>query len=215
MSDQKTASPRDQIDSGARSILSHPVVYKTFQRLIGIDRAFKILVNEIIRPEPGSRMLDIGCGEAYILDFLPREIMYVGYDLNPAYIDFAKRKYGDRGTFINERVSEMVVDKEEPFDFVLAVGLLHHLNDEEAKDLFKVGHNCLTKGGLMITSDNCYFKDQSPIARYISSKDRGQHVRYPEQYREIALPIFNSVEVLIKHRMVRIPQTTCILQCRK
>jgi len=216
MSQHKISKPKkDQVVTGVRSILSHPVVYKTFQRIIGIDRAFEILVNEIIKPTAGSRMLDIGCGEAHILDFLPQEVTYVGYDLNPAYIGYARKNYSDRGTFINERVSEMVVQDQEPFDIVLAAGLLHHLNDQEGVDLFRVGFNCLKPGGVMVTSDNCYFKGQSPIARYISSKDRGQHVRYPEQYREIALPVFNSVEVIIKNKMVRIPQTTCILKCRK
>src|SRR5438045_4062944 len=117
----------DQIDTGLRSFLSHPIFYKTFQRLIGIDRAFKIIVHEIMKPTAGNRMLDIGCGEAHILDFLPKEVSYVRYDLNPAYIQYAKKKYGDKGVFVNERVSEMVVRDKEPFDIVLAAGLLHHL----------------------------------------------------------------------------------------
>src|SRR5438045_2079745 len=83
----------DQVDTGLRSVLSHPVIYKTFQRIIGIDRAFKILVNEIIKPLSGNSMLDIGCGEAHILDFLPKEVTYVGYDLNPAYIEYARKNY--------------------------------------------------------------------------------------------------------------------------
>ena len=214
----QTKTPKaeaDQIDTGVRSFLAHPIIYKTFQRLIGIDRAFKTLVNEIIKPVAGDRMLDIGCGEAHILDFLPKGIAYVGYDLNPAYIDYARRKYRDRGTFINERVSEMVVKDAEPFDIILAAGLLHHLNEHEGEDLFTVGYNCLKPGGSMFTTDNCYFKGQSPIARYISSKDRGQHVRYPEQYKKIASPVFTNIEVIIKTNMVRIPQTTCILKCKK
>lgn len=216
MTQQKISKPkRDQVDTGLRSILSHPIIYKTFQRIIGIDRTFNILVNEIIRPVAGNRMLDIGCGDAYLLNFLPKEILYVGYDLNPAYIDYARKEYGDRGLFINERVSEMVVQDQEPFDIILAVGLLHHLSDQEGEDLFRVGYNCLKPGGLMFTADNCYFKGQSLIARFISSKDRGQHVRYPEGYRKIALPVFKNVEVIIKHNMGRIPQTICILKCTK
>src|SRR5207249_4180649 len=167
MTQEKTSKRnQDQIDTGLRSVLLHPIVYKTFQRLVGIDRAFKILVNEIIRPTAGNRMLDIGCGEAHILDFLSKEIVYVGYDLNAAYTEYARKKYGDRGVFVNERVSEMVVKDEEPFDIVLAAGLLHHLNDQEGEDLFRVGYNCLKSGGHMITTDNCYFKGQSALARY-------------------------------------------------
>ena len=58
MTQQKISKPkRDQVDTGLRSILSHPIIYKTFQRIIGIDRTFNILVNEIIRPVAGNRML--------------------------------------------------------------------------------------------------------------------------------------------------------------
>lgn len=209
-----TKKNQDQVESGLRSILSRPVFYKTFQRLVGSDRAFKKLI-DIIQPASGSRMLDIGCGEGHILDFLPESITYTGYDMSASYIKYAKQKYGDRGRFINERVSDMVMKNAEPFDIVLATGLLHHLNDTEVRELFQTGYNCLKKGGVMITTDNAYYKGQSFLAKYISSKDRGKHVRYPEQYRELALSAFNTVETIIRHDMIRLPQTTCILRCRK
>jgi SAM-dependent methyltransferase len=205
----------DQVDSGFRSILSHPLVYQTYQRLVGIDIAFKKYINEIIKPEGNCRILDIGCGEGYILNFLPENVTYVGYDMSPSYINYAKEKFGNRGMFINERVSEMTMDSHSSFDIVLATGLLHHLSDEEGEELFRIGTACLRPGGLMYTYDNAFFTGQSMLARYISSKDRGQHVRYPEQYRAIGLRAFNKVEIIVKHNMIRIPQTICILRCQK
>jgi len=205
----------DQVEVGIRSILSVPFIYKTYQRIVGIDTVFKKYINEIIRPEANSRILDVGCGEAYILNFLPEDIVYVGYDMSASYIDYAKRKYGSRGTFINERVSEMMIKDVEPFDIVLATGLLHHLNDIEGEQLFKIGYQLLKPGGVMFTYDNAYYEDQSSIARYISSKDRGKHVRYPHEYREIALAAFDKIEVIIRHNMTWIPQTVCILKCFK
>jgi cyclopropane fatty-acyl-phospholipid synthase-like methyltransferase len=205
----------DQIATGFRSILSHPVVYQTYQRLIGIDIAFKKYINEIIKPQPDCRILDIGCGEGYILNFLPPDVTYVGYDLSSSYIDYARKKFGNRGTFINERVSEMTIDSSPLFDIVLATGLLHHLNDEEGKELFRIGASCLKPGGFMYTYDNAYAKGQSIIAKYISSKDRGQHVRYPDQYHAIGKSAFNNVEIILRDNMIRIPQTICILRCQK
>ncbi|MFD3002759.1 class I SAM-dependent methyltransferase [Pontibacter toksunensis] len=204
---------KDQIESGFRSVLSHPIVYQTFQRLIGIDLAFKNYIKDIIKPDANCRILDIGCGEGYILNFLPKDITYVGYDLSASYIDYAKKRFGSRGTFINERVNEMTNTKNSLYDIVLATGLLHHLNDEEGKNLFKVGASCLRPGGVMYTYDNTYCQGQSLLARYLSSKDRGQHVRYPEQYCEIGRSAFKKVEVIVKHNMIRIPQTICILRC--
>jgi 2-polyprenyl-3-methyl-5-hydroxy-6-metoxy-1,4-benzoquinol methylase len=211
----KAEIEKDQVDSGFRSILSHPLVYQTYQRIVGIDTAFKKYINEIIQPEGNCRILDIGCGEGYILNFLPEGVTYVGYDLSPSYINYAREKFGNRGTFVNERVSEMTMDSHASFDIVLATGLLHHLSDEEGKELFRIGAACLRPGGVMYTYDNAFFKGQSLLARYISSKDRGQHVRYPEQYRAIGLSAFNRVEIIVKHNMIRIPQTICILRCHK
>src|SRR5579864_2992907 len=41
-----------------------------------------------IRPRQGDRVLDIGCGPAPPLQFMPA-VDYVGYDPNPRYIDDA------------------------------------------------------------------------------------------------------------------------------
>lgn len=212
---KNAAIEQDQVESGFRSILSHPIVYQTYQRIVGIDIAFKRYIREIIQPGANARILDIGCGEGYILNFLPPDVTYVGYDLSASYIRYAREKFGSRGTFINERVSEMTMDSHASFDIVLATGLLHHLNEEEGQELFRVGASCLRPGGQMFTYDNAFFKGQSLLARYISSKDRGQHVRYPEQYRQIGLSAFNKIDIIVKHNMIRIPQTICILKCHK
>jgi cyclopropane fatty-acyl-phospholipid synthase-like methyltransferase len=205
----------DQREGGLHAILSYPLVYKYFQRLSGAESAFRKYVNHIIQPDVHSRILDIGCGEGYILNFLPAGVTYMGYDMSAAYINYAKKRFGSRGKFFNERVSEMVIQDNEPFDIVLATGLLHHLNDTEGQELFKIGYSCLKPGGLMFTYDNAYLNGQSAIARYISSKDRGQHVRFPEQYRKIASHAFENIEVIVKHDMLWVPQTVCILKCQK
>jgi cyclopropane fatty-acyl-phospholipid synthase-like methyltransferase len=206
---------KDQKERGLHAILSYPLAYKYFQRFSGVEAAFRKYVNYIIKPDTNARILDIGCGEGYILNFLPLGVTYVGYDMSPAYIDYARKKFKNRGKFINERVSEMALKDNEPFDIVLATGLLHHLNDTEGQELFKIGYNCLKSDGLMFTYDNAYYNGQSAIARYISSKDRGQHVRFPEQYHKIASSAFEDIEVMVRNDMIWVPQTVCILKCRK
>ncbi len=53
---------------------------------------------ENIRAVAGDRILDIGCGPGDILDS-PPPVDYYGFDLNDAYIRFARRKYSGRGKF--------------------------------------------------------------------------------------------------------------------
>jgi len=48
---------------------------------------------------PGDKVIDIGCGSAEVLRYLP-DVDYIGIDINPDYIAFARRTYGNKGTFL-------------------------------------------------------------------------------------------------------------------
>ena len=201
-----------------RFLLSRPSLYCLFQRLIGSNRQRRRVLEEWIRPAPDSKILDIGCGAGNMVALLPKTVYYEGFDMNSGYIEYARKKYGQAGRnarFHNKRVSAMSVEKRNYFDIVLAYGLLHHLDEEEAADLFKIGFDVLRQGGIMITHDNAYAEGQSPIARYISSKDRGQYVRQPEGYCVLAERSFSDVEVHVAPSKAYLPQTICVLRCRK
>lgn len=135
-----------QITSGLRTILSHPAVYDLFQNLMGADRIRRELVSEHIRPTEGMRLLDIGCGTARILDYLP-VLDYYGFDLSRDYIDEAESRYADRGVFRCALVEEATLHGEPPFDLVLAVGVLHHLDDQSALQLMLLAKSALKEGG--------------------------------------------------------------------
>lgn len=202
-----------QITSGIRAILSHPAVYDLFQTLMGADRIRRELVAEHIRPQEGMRLLDIGCGTARILDYLPA-LSYHGFDLSREYIDEAEARYGDRGVFRCALVEEATLQGEPPFDLVLAVGVLHHLDDESALQLMRLANTVLKDGGRLVTIDPCFDHAQNPIARFLVSQDRGQNVRSGGQYRELAFNAFTQVEGVVKHR-IWIPYTHWIMECTK
>jgi len=54
---------------------------------------------------------------------------------------------------------------------------VHHLDDAEATKLFDLARSVLRPAGRLITFDGCYVPGQSPAARWILSRDRGQFVR--------------------------------------
>ncbi len=195
-----------------RPILNRPFFYEFYHHLIGADYRSRVLVSDYIRPKPGDRILDIGCGPGNMLPFLPQG-EYLGVDANASYIESAKQRYSDRGEFVCERVSHHSVQQFGAFDVVLALGLVHHLDDNEARDLFRLGHTALKPGGRMITNDGCYMPKQSAAKRYLLSRDRGEYVRTQEEYERLAQSWFQEVRSHIREDVLRIPYTHLIMEC--
>ncbi len=202
-----------QITHGIRSVLSLPIVYSFFQKLMGANNVRAKLVTEIIKPKNGMYVLDIGCGPAEILDFLGN-VNYWGFDISEAYINQAKAHYGKRAKFYCKYFSNQDLNILKKVDVVIMIGVLHHLNDSEVFDLLNTIYDVLKIDGRLITLDACYIPNQNPIARYIISKDRGQNVRKVEDYTNLMKSKFNQIDTTIRHQ-TWIPYTHCCMVSTK
>ena len=196
-----------------RSILGIPAIYSLFTNLVGGRRSCHRFVKDHIHPNIGDKILDIGCGPGNFLEFLP-EVDYVGFDASPSYIEAAQRRFGNRGRFFCELVTRNTLQGEN-FDLVLSNGVLHHLNDEEASQLFELAYSVLKPGGRLVTEDGCYVPGQSAIARYLLRLDRGRFVRDKEGYENLAKLHFTDTKTTIRHDLLRIPYTHIIMECTK
>lgn len=214
---ENTAAARAHQRGGIRKVLELAWVYAAFKAFVQPLAAQRAFVSEFVPARAGSRILDIGCGTGWILDFLPPDIHYVGYDLNPKYIESAQERYGKHATFFCADITSQSVPRieGEGFDIVLALGLLHHLNDSEVASLCESAHAHLKPGGVFITFDGVYVPKQSPIAKFIISRDRGQAVRTPEGYLALTEPHFSRVERQVRTDLLRIPYTHFLMHCYK
>ncbi len=88
-------------------ILEAPAIYSFSQTLTEARKLRRHFVNNFVRPFPGAKILDIGCGTGAILDYLPPGVNYVGLDLNPRHISRAKKKYRKQGQFYCSRVDSL------------------------------------------------------------------------------------------------------------
>jgi len=118
-----------------------------------------------------------------------------------------------RAKFVCERVSQYTLPHREYFDIVLALGIVHHLDDSEALQLFRIAHSALKPGGKLVTLDGVWTNDQSRSSRYLLARDRGQFVRSQEQYRNLASQVFSTNKASVRHDLLRIPYTHIILEC--
>ena len=196
----------------ARSILAFPSVYEFFQNLIGAHRSRVECVERYIRPKTSDRILDCGCGPGILVDYLPA-VDYVGIDIDEAYIAAARKRYGDRATFRLGSAGPGAIHEENHYDLVLAWGLLHHLDDEQAREFLQLARRCLKPNGRLVTMDGCYSDDQSRVARYLLSSDRGAHVRSHDAWLDLVRPVFPEVKPHLRHDLLRIPWTHLIMEC--
>lgn len=202
-----------QIVHGIRAILSIPIVYTGFQALLGAHAVRRALVDTAVRAAPGMCVLDVGCGPSEILDYMPG-VRYWGFDISERYIAQARERFGSRGQFYCKLLTEGDLAQLPEFDIVLAIGLLHHLDDGVAQDLLRLALHALKPGGRLVTLDPCIHPGQSPIARWLIARDRGQNVRTQSGYASLAAMVFTDCRVEIRHK-TGIPYTHCIMECTR
>ncbi|MDY7577581.1 class I SAM-dependent methyltransferase [Herbaspirillum sp. RTI4] len=202
-----------QITHGLRAILSHPLIYSTLQLLMGAHSFRKSFVANYVKPHTGMRILDIGCGPAGILAYLP-QVSYSGFDISQDYIDQASKRFSPIGEFHCKHLSVGDLERLLPFDVVFALGLLHHLEDDEAIDVMQIAWRALKPGGRLFTIDPCWEPSQNPVARLLIRGDRGQNVRDKVGYEALAGAVFEAPRVYVKHR-AWIPYTHCIMECQR
>ena len=200
--------------SGWHAALSVPIVFELAQHAVGARRWMKRFVRDIVQPRPGERMLDIGCGTAAILRYLP-DVDYYGFDHSAAYIETAQRQFGGRARFFCDDVGTIRAHGLGPFDIATAIGLLHHVDDDVALDLLAEVREALVPGGRLITADPCFFDGQPWITRLVVANDRGMNVRRFDAYLALARKVFPQAAATLEAGLLPFPHAVCQMVCRK
>lgn len=199
-----------QVTNGLYSILSHPAVYDFLQDVLYGHKGQREYIETYIRPKKGNKILDIGCGTGRILRYLP-ECDYLGADLSERYIDRAqKRRFKGKVRFISSDINEFLNKSKEKFDIIIGYGLLHHLNDGEAKLMIKQAKKSLLPGGRLVTIDGVYHDNQNFISKFMIDRDRGRNVRNKPDYRALFADDFTTLDIDIRKDILRIPYSLII-----
>lgn len=195
------------------TILSHPRLYLLNQFLLGGMRARKVVIQNYVRPHPGMRVLDIGCGPAYTAAYFPNP-EYYGFDVSRRYVEFANSRYSAQGRFFAQLFDEAALDWLPPIDVVLMLGLLHHVDDEAARQLLSLARRAMKQDGRLFTVDGVYEPGQPWISRYLLERDRGKFIRNCEGYVCLASQVFTDVAASTRNDLFHIPYSAIVLQCK-
>lgn len=199
--------------SGAYRLITIPSLQKMLMFSLGADRATKQYVEDFLQPEVGMRILDVGCGPASVLSYLP-DVDYTGIDLNEKHIAFARQLYGDRGRFLVGSAADDLKQEEYSFDLINVSALLHHLADEEAVSLFRSLKRLLKPDGRIVTIDNVWLPGQRAVVKLINSLDSGTNIRTPEGYLKLLSDLGLEIQTRVFHDLLRVPYDHFIMIAR-
>ena len=195
------------------SVLSFSWAYAAWGRLVGSKRGTPLLHSQHFKVGPEDRVLDLGCGPAAVLEHIT-PWSYLGVDPSEKYIETARQRFGDKGVFVVGTADTIdMAQIADRFDLVLAIGVLHHIDDDQAERLVACARHALVKGGRFVTVD-CVAGARNPIARLLIRADRGRNVRSADEIRRLLESSFDRPQVGVRHDLLRVPYSHVYSECR-
>jgi SAM-dependent methyltransferase len=167
-------------------LLERAWVYWLWAKMMSSDK-IKILKKEL-KYLNFKTIADLGCGSAINTHLFSKK-EYLGIDINPKYIEYAKRRYPS-ATYITADIASDNFVLLQKIDMFLLNSMLHHLSDEEVHRVLKNVKNNLSNKGKVLIIDNILPSKQKKIKNWFIRHDRGKFVRLYEGLRKICEKYF-------------------------
>lgn len=188
-----------------------PDQYNLIQRFFGSQNMWENFVSEYIAPLEPKIILDIGCGTAEVIPYLPKGVSYFGIDSNQNYINSCLKRYPHH-QFIHGNWNMVDQLLQEPPDLILYLGLLHHLDDNSARSMLQNGYEILETGGKIISLDGSKQNDCGRFENLFYQVDRGRFIRSQQEYGAL-FP--QKPEVFLHENWLRVPYHYAVCQLVK
>jgi len=202
-----------QVNSGLRSILAAPWVYRTAMAVLRKNGAREWFANEILHVSPGQKVIDFGCGTGELAGLLP-PVEFIGLDVSTAYVEAARAKF-PRAVFIDGNVEQWLSDERlRNADLVVFNGVLHHVGDEEVTAALQFARQALSPSGRAVFYEPCFLAWQSSFSRRMMSLDRGQGIRTEARWKDLVSTVFPNLQTRIAASVNRLGYTCIIGECR-
>ena len=173
--------------------------YRLIQKLI-LKKNIYVDFVKVINKQKVNTIVDVGCADNSILDYINGEYLYYGYEPDSNFTNKSKFKYKDNEKlkFYNQGVDDVDFEKFDPDkSIILLAGLLHHINDLQIKRFVDK-----TKDFKIITFDAVRLDGQKKITRLLYWLDRGNFIRDLDNYKKL-LPNFDFF--IAKNKYLRFP----------
>lgn len=176
---------------------ARPTLWNLFRRILEfnfreekrvIARELMPQAEEIKRAGRRPRLLDLGCGTGELAPvFLRAGYSYTGIDIAPERIAYAAKTF-PRGKFQVMDASALRYP-DGHFDQILVTGVLHHLSDEEVRDIVKEMARVLRPGGRALVMEDIALRGSlNLLGVLVHLADAGAYIRRPKEYEPLLEP---------------------------
>ena len=146
---------------------------------------------------PGTKVLDIGCGNGKTTSALIKMGLDVtGLDFSPTAINHCISVFGDKAKFALAECDRMPFPDDQ-FGAAIAVHVLEHLNDRQLKDTIKETSRVLAPGGLVFIR---VFAVGDARSEGRDRATRGNGIEYRYYSEEEIKEIFEEFELISSER---------------
>jgi SAM-dependent methyltransferase len=138
-------------------------------------------VVEMLQPflpsDPGTRILEIGCGMGELLTGLAR-LGYdcTGLDVSRTRIERLRRRQGPRLRFQQAEGTRLPFG-EAAFDVAVSIQLFEHLHPDDAETHLREVHRVLKPGGRYLIETPNKWAGPGDVSRFFSDRPEGFHLR--------------------------------------
>ena len=176
---------------------ARPTLWNLFRRILELNfreekrviaRELMPQAEEIKREKRRPRLLDLGCGTGELAHvFLKAGYSYTGIDIAPERIAFARKTYRKGKFHVMDASALQYPDGY--FDQILVTGVLHHLSDQEVRDIVKEMQRVLRpEGRVLVMEDIALRGSLNLLGALVHLADAGAFIRRPTQYVPLLEP---------------------------
>jgi SAM-dependent methyltransferase len=168
-------------------VLEHSLVYRAWQAPFAAQKLMPLREHNDLSAV--RRVLDVGCGPGTNAPLFAGQ-EYLGVDLNPRYVEDARRRHGRE--FLVADAADLEGRVEPGFDLILVNSLLHHLPDEA------VGRTLAGLAPMLADDGHVHVIDlvlppSFGAPRLLARADRGRYARPLEAWRALFESTFAPV----------------------
>ena len=141
-------------------------------------QAFKETLYGLVEQSGGNTVLDAGCGEGYVVNYLAGKnptLQLTGVDLSNDAVNYAKEHFGDKARFRTGSIYRLPFS-DRSFDLVICSEVLEHLDDPATavKELKRVARMAI----LITVPLEPYFQWLNNLGQWLGLSQDPGHVNF-------------------------------------